>query len=504
MSVAETLIQAVSQRTPRAVRSAVAAAVLVVPVVALAFLLARPEHDHTIQTNIGHFYMVTLVSMLGFGISAGITVGSGRLREARAFFLNLGFLSVSGTFLVHALTTPGVLVAMNPTVGFAARLSLFVGSIAFLLSTVRWRASMNEWLGTRWRSVLTALGVGWLLFAAVSLRAPDLIMEGVERLGVHGVYSAASGETPVMALAALGMFAAAAWRFFAEYRLSALPAQATLAAGMVFLGGSQAGMWLSPAWALSWWGYHLLMLAGFLTTVVGFGLSYTRHRSLSGLFEALFLTDTIDRIEASYTEAIVALVAAVEARDRYTQGHSSRVSQMAVLIGEVMRLPGSALRSLGRAGLIHDVGKLAVPDAILSKPGRLTPEEYEVVKEYPVRGFEVIGRIASLRGELPGVLHHHEWYNGSGYPHGLAGEEIPLPARILAVADVYDALTSERPYRGALTPDEALAHLQRLAGSQFDGAVVEAFTRIEPLWRERRRGGPVDQNQRVVTTRRSV
>ena len=183
----------------------------------------------------------------------------------------------------------------------------------------------------------------------------------------------------------------------------------------------------------------------------------------------------------------MALIAAVEARDRYTDGHSARVSQMAVLTGEAMHLPGAALRGLERAGLIHDVGKLTVPDAILRKPGRLTPEEYEVVKQSPLRGNEVIGRMASLREELPGVLHHHEWYDGSGYPHGLRGGDIPLAARILAVADVYDALTSERSYRGALSEDEALAHLRQMAGTQFDPAVVEAFVRIEPAWRVRRR-----------------
>jgi hypothetical protein len=486
MSVAGTLIQAVSQRTSRAARAGGAAAALVIPVAVLAFLLSRPAHDHTIQTTIGHFYIVTFVSLIGFAISAGITVGSGRLRDARAFFLNLGFLSISGIFLVHAVTTPGVLVGMNPTVGLAARLSLFAGSLAFVLSTVRWSAGVGEWFGARWRAVLAALALLWLAFLAVSLRAPDLVMRLVARVGSVPLQSAAAGETPVMALAAVGMFILAAWRYFSEWRVSAVPAHATLAAGMVLLGEAQVAMWLSPVWALSWWGYHLLMLAGFLTAIAGFGLSYTRHRSLAGLFETLFLTDTIDRIEASYTEAIVALVAAVEARDRYTKGHSARVSQMAVLIGEALRLPGSTLRSLGRAGLVHDVGKLSVPDAILSKPGRLTAEEYDVVKEHPMRGFEVIGRIASLHEELPGVLHHHEWYDGSGYPHGLRGEEIPLAARILAVADVYDALTSERPYRGALSPDEALAHLRRMAGIQFDGKVVGAFARIEPGWRARR------------------
>ncbi len=487
MSVAGALLQAVSQRGSRAARSVAAGLALAVPAVALVYLLAHPQHDHLLRTNIGHFYIVTFVSLLGFAISAGITVGSGRLREARAFFLNLGFLSISGIFLVHAITTPGVLVGMNPTIGLAARLSLFVGSIAFALSTVRWSQRVNDWIALRWRRVLTLLALGWLVFAVTSLRAPAVIMGALEQMEYGGLHSTATGDTPVMALVALGLFGLTAWRYLTEYRVTALPAQGTLAAGMVLLGEAQLAMWLSPVWALSWWGYHVLMLSGFLTSIVGFGLTYTRHRSLSGIFETLFLTDTIDRIEASYTEAIVALVAAVEARDRYTQGHSARVSQMAVLIGEAMRLPGPALRSLGRAGLIHDVGKLAVPDAILSKPGRLTPEEYDVVKEHPVRGFEVIGRVASLREELPGVLHHHEWHDGSGYPHGLRGDRIPLAARILAVADVYDALTSERPYRQALSEDEALAHLKGMAGTQFDGTVVDAFARIEPAWRERRR-----------------
>jgi len=182
MSTAGTLIQVVSQRAPRAVRSAGAVLALAVPLAALAFLLARPEHDHALQTTVGHFYIVTFVSLLGFAISAGITVGSGRLREARAFFLNLGFLSISAIFLVHAVTTPGVLVGMNPTVGLAARLSLFAGSVAFALSTLRWRPTVNEWFAAHWRRALAVLGLGWVAFAMTSLRAPDLIMRSMERM----------------------------------------------------------------------------------------------------------------------------------------------------------------------------------------------------------------------------------------------------------------------------------------------------------------------------------
>ncbi|MDR7499589.1 MAG: HD domain-containing phosphohydrolase [Armatimonadota bacterium] len=517
MSAGVSAVQTASARVFRAIQIVPAAALLLAPVMVLVYLLANPALDRIIEAAVAHFYIVTFVSLIGFAISAVTIVGSSRLREARAFFLNLAFLSISGIFLIHALTTPGVLIGPNPTVGLAARLSLLVGSIAFTLSTVRWSGRISTWLAARWRAIAVALLLGWLLAAGWALfrpAAPPMPAAGGEAAPAgaghaHIPYGGYGEDGPagrdegrassvslrgmlpdssaMMAVAAMALFLFAAWRYRREHQLSAHPAQATLAAGTVLLAEAQLAMWIAPLWRLSWWGYHVLMLAGFLVALAGFGLSYARRRSLPGLVETLFLTDIIDRIESSYSEALFALVAAVEARDRYTKGHSARVSQMAVLIGEEMGLSGAELRSLGRGGLVHDVGKLAVPDAILSKPGRLSPEEYEVVKRHPVNGYDVVKRIASLRDELPIVLYHHEWYDGRGYPQGLAGERIPLAARITAVADVYDALTSERPYRPPLTEEEALAHLRRMAGTQFDPAVVEAFARMEPRWRERRR-----------------
>jgi len=519
MSTSISAVQTASGRAFRAVQSTPTAVLLLAPLAALAYLRASPALDRAIEAAVPHFYIVTFVSLIGFVLSAGMTVGSSRLREARAVFLNFAFLSISGIFLIHALTTPGVLIGPNPAVGRAARLSLFVGSIAFALSTFRWGERVSEWIAARWRVLAVALLVGWALMAAGALLRPaDRTRPAAGGGGqpaasapadhVHALYGGSGGDAPadrtaptasvpsrrpfadssaVMAVATMALFLVAAWRYRREYQLSAHPAQGTLAAGIVLLAEAQLAMWIAPLWRLSWWGYHVLMLAGFLVALAGFGLSYARRGSLSGLVETLFLTDTIDRIESSYSEAIFALVAAVEARDRYTKGHSARVSQMAVLIGEELGLSGAQLRSLGRGGLVHDVGKLAVPDAILSKPGPLTPEEHAAVRRHPVDGYSVIKHIASLRDELPIVLYHHEWYDGRGYPQGLAGEQIPLAARITAVADVYDALTSERPYRPPMTEDEALAHLGRMAGTQFDPRIVEAFVRIESRWRERRR-----------------
>lgn len=471
-------------------------AVLGAPVAGLAYLLRHPAADIAIQASVAHFYIVASVSLIGVLISAAMTAGSRRLRDARAFFLNAGFLAISGIFLIHALTTPGVMMGMNAAVGLAARLSLFVGSVAFAMSVVRWNGRVNAWVAGHWRILMLVLLAMGMVFGAMTVLPPHDPMP----FSGHGLHAMASypaappsaasallGSSGLMAVAAIGLFGFAAAGYLHEYRVSALPAQGTLVAGIVLLAEAQLAMWLSPTWALSWWGYHLLMLAGFLTALIGFARAYTRRHSLAGVVDTLFLTDTIERIETSYSESIFALVAAVEARDRYTQGHSARVSQMSVLIGEALRLPGEQLRSLGRGGLVHDVGKLGLPDAILSKPGRLTPKEYEIVKQHPVRGYEIIRRVASLRDELPVVLYHHEWYNGRGYPEGLAGDAIPLHARIMAVADVYDALTSARPYREALTEDAAMAHLRRMAGVQFDPRAVEAFAKIQPQWSERGR-----------------
>ena len=179
---------------------------------------------------------------------------------------------------------------------------------------------------------------------------------------------------------------------------------------------------------------------------------------------------------------IYALAATVDAKDHYTYGHSKKVSQYAVALSEALGLPPEKVGTIRAAGLLHDIGKIAVPDSTLNKAGPLTEEEWEPLRAHPELGMEILKHVIDLVNCLPAVLHHHEHYDGSGYPHGLKGEDIPLEARIMAIADVYDAITSIRPYRNQLTPQEALDELKRCAGTQFDPGLVEAFCRaIEPL-----------------------
>ena len=183
---------------------------------------------------------------------------------------------------------------------------------------------------------------------------------------------------------------------------------------------------------------------------------------------------------------VKALVSAIETKDRYTSGHSARVNLLAMLLGKQLGLPADELESLKWASILHDVGKIGMPEAILHKPGRLTSQEYEVVRQHPWRGYEVLGHIGQLRAARMAVLYHHERLDGRGYPLGLSGSAIPLAARIIAVADTFDALTSNRPYREAWNEDEAHQEILRVSGTQFDPVVVEAFSEMVPFIREHR------------------
>ncbi|MCA9062011.1 MAG: HD-GYP domain-containing protein [Planctomycetaceae bacterium] len=174
---------------------------------------------------------------------------------------------------------------------------------------------------------------------------------------------------------------------------------------------------------------------------------------------------------------IRSLINAIDAKDSYTCGHSDRVADFSRLIARQMNLSTVDCEQIYMTGLLHDVGKISVPDHVLKKPGRLTEPEFELIKQHPVIGYEILEHLDNLSYVLPGVLHHHEAVDGSGYPHGLKGENIPLAARILAVADAYDAMTSNRPYRRGMPVEKAESILRSGAGTQWDPLCIDAFFR---------------------------
>jgi putative nucleotidyltransferase with HDIG domain len=191
--------------------------------------------------------------------------------------------------------------------------------------------------------------------------------------------------------------------------------------------------------------------------------------------QSVALIDSYRQLEESSLGAIESLNAVVEAKDPYTAGHSQRVRQIAVAIGEQLGLAPDRLETLTTSALFHDIGKIAVPDAVLTKPGRLDPAEYELIKQHAAKGAEIVGKLPQLATSVPAIRHHHERWDGRGYPDELAGREIPLDAAILGLADAWDAMTTDRPYADALSLTEAFAQVRQGRGTQFHPEVVDAF-----------------------------
>jgi putative nucleotidyltransferase with HDIG domain len=190
------------------------------------------------------------------------------------------------------------------------------------------------------------------------------------------------------------------------------------------------------------------------------------------------LSQLNDRLSDSYEATLLALTHALDTRDEETEEHSQRVRRYTEMIARQLQVPQSDLDDILRGALLHDIGKIGVPDAILLKPGRLTEEETALMRKHPEIGYNMIAHIPFLSGAARVVLHHHESFDGRGYPSGLSGANIPLGARIFAIADTFDAMTSDRPYRRALPPTAATEEIARCSGAQFDPAIVAAFQKI--------------------------
>ncbi|MFA5375238.1 MAG: PAS domain S-box protein [Dehalococcoidia bacterium] len=189
-------------------------------------------------------------------------------------------------------------------------------------------------------------------------------------------------------------------------------------------------------------------------------------------------TLSTDIMDVATQDQVYALAATVDARDPYTYGHSQRVAEITMAIGKQIGMPAEDLDKLQAAALLHDIGKVGVPDAILSKMGKPTPEEWDVIKKHCSEGARILSYVKELSSLVPIVLHHHEWYDGSGYPSGLKGMDIPSGARITSVADAYDTMVTKRPYREEISSKEACEELKRSAGTQFDPVIVDVWCKL--------------------------
>ncbi|TGE39519.1 HD-GYP domain-containing protein [Desulfosporosinus fructosivorans] len=251
----------------------------------------------------------------------------------------------------------------------------------------------------------------------------------------------------------------------------------SVALGMMF-GKSPSAIWVSNIrWSVP--NFMALVPLGFLLALI-----YNNYGPMGLLL--LFIPLLISRhafqlyidMRENYLSTVEALVQALEAKDTYTSGHSARVGKLAVAIAEEIKMSEEKIQSLKYAAVLHDVGKIGVSELILNKEGKLLDSEWESIRSHPVIGQTIIKGIKFMFDIGEVVRHHHERYDGKGYPDGIKGEEIPLESRIIAVADTYDAITTDRSYRKGSTHDEAIVELKRVAGSQLDPEIVGIFCKV--------------------------
>jgi len=439
------------------------------PFLGFEFLVRQPQLDLHHPGPLAHFYVVSAAALLAAVAATAAGLAAQRQRNLQVLFLSLAFMSLGFVFALHGLSTPGFLLNVTALPAITSPLSVVLTAVWMALSTIPTGSRSVQWL-SRWYTWLVPVWAGlMLLLNAVSLVRPHWW----DVFPLH--------ESP-LSMWATGITAALlAWcgiSYWRAYRDSGFP----VAKAVVYASGWLAvSMWImvrGTLWNLSWWSYHFLLLAA--TAVMAWGVlkQFAEGHSLAGSVRGLFRPDPLGRFESVMSDSVRALVLATEMRDPYTAGHSYRVTLMALKIGEAMGLKADQLRALAQGGLVHDVGKIRVPDHILNKPGPLTPEERRIIEEHPVTGYEMCSRLGFMPEELAVIRHHHERWDGGGYPDGLRGTEIPLLARIVAVADVYDALTSRRAYREPWTHEQAREYVLANAGSQFDPECAAVWAKL--------------------------
>lgn len=443
------------------------------PVAAFTLLQLVPAVDVLFRSVRFHLVVVSGLSACALVVAVLAAAAAGRSGNRSLALLGAGCLTVGILMLGHGLVTPGV--ADRPVNLWVARFPvLALAGFAALLAAALWVPAARDATASaarRTRAALLAYGVGLAVAVAAAVRWPTAGVGDVALPGEELLRDGMSLVTAVLLVAA-GAAYLRRWRLGRDRVQLSLVLAAWLSAEALF------SLRFGELWRLSWWDYHALLLAGFGSAVYAILMQYRRLRVIDDTLAGVGLHEPMDLIAHGYPEALRALVAAVEAKDAHTSGHSARVAAMSVRLGLRIGLGSGQVRELAQGAVLHDIGKIGTADAVLNKQGPLTPEERAWIEQHPVAGWEIVRQAPSLHTALSVVRHHHERWDGQGYPDGLAGEEIPLQARIAAVADVWDALTSDRAYRPAWSAQQALDHIVAGAGSQFDPACVAAFVDV--------------------------
>ncbi|WP_407569593.1 HD domain-containing phosphohydrolase [Deinococcus altitudinis] len=439
-----------------------------------------------------HALLVGAVAVLALLVTLVIGMVGVRQRNVQVVLLSLASGSLALVYAVHGLASPEAGVAGVTPLTAGAAMPEMPGmsggySVALPVAAQLGALFTAFWLGLsvspsdspalrglfRLRGVLLAcwmVGLGAL--SALLLLVPGPVAGLIRPPPVH---AGVVGATLLLA-------GVAAWRSWQSWRYSRFPLQLGVVYAALWLGGAQVILVVGPAWTLSWWIYHFLLVgvtAALLTGLLMQG--YRPELPLGTVLRGLWNNRPDDLLAAGISRSVQAMVASTEAHDPYTAGHSYRVALHALRLARELGHGPESLRAIIQGGILHDIGKLDVPAHILNAPGQLSAQEWSVVQAHPLRGYERCRLLGFLPEELGVIRSHHERWDGAGYPDRLVGSEIPELARLLSIADVYDALTSRRSYRDPWSHERANAHIQEQAGVSFDPALVAVWLRLPRL-----------------------
>ncbi|MEH7107851.1 HD-GYP domain-containing protein [Bacillus sp. JJ1764] len=444
-------------------------AAVIIPYLVFEVLYSGVLKDTMYMFPNGHFYIVSVVSILASMISIAIGVVGVRIRNIKVSFLSLSFLSLAILFSIHGLSTPHFLLGSTRLPGISAQLSMLLAASWMSLSALPSDNRVIEFFSKHQRYLHSVWTVMLCIFGTVGMMYPNLanlIPLNVKPLNIliTAVVFLLNGFT--------------IYRYYYSYRYSRFPLQIAIVYSSGWITVSQIIMVRGVLWASSWWIYHFLLLASMIVMIIGLYKQYSVKGTLVNSVRSLFTNDPFERVTHSIIPSVKALVTATEKKDTYTAGHTLRVTMYALKLAEELHLKPEQLRIIVQGGLVHDVGKIRVPDTILNKPGKLTAEERVRIERHPIDGYDMCRDLGFMKDELEIIRFHHEKWDGTGYPDQLKGQKIPYFARIVAVADVYDALTSERAYRKPWPHQKAMEYIKENSGTHFDPQCVMAWERL--------------------------
>ena len=416
-----------------------------------------------------HFGGVALGAGVATASAIALTVAGARQRDGYAVLVGCAFSVMAALLCLHGLATPGILVEMNGVVGFTGGATLPVGGAILALgalSALRRPSAV--------RPLLWLLGVGVVVIVGLGLAAI------VEPSLVPSVPEPGSPAAWVLLAAGIAFYGLLSWRAVRTFRLTRRGADLLVAVGIVWLAVALPGALLMNYTQLGWWLGHGFEIVGI--AAVGFTVAHDLRRGAARsrpLLCDLKGADLVAEEEAFLGSHIRALLVALAEKDTYTEEHTRRVALRAVQVGDELGLAPERLHDLAVGGLLHDIGKLSVPDGILKKPGSLTAAEFAEVKRHVELGEALLHELGGFSAMVYRLVRsHHERLDGSGYPDGAESADLALDVRILAVCDVYDALRSTRVYREAWSHERALNLLRASADTEFDGRCVAALERV--------------------------